>query len=286
MERLNGSNLLKDNRIKIFPSDKALSIEENWGRVKDIPKNEFITLIGHDDILKPDYLANMHALIQKHPKASLYQSHFEYIDQKAKFIRYCLPMDEVQYGYEFLACHMTHTMDSMGTGYMMRADDYDKLSGIPVRYPSLIYADYELWTRLSLISYKATTAKMGFSYRVHQSVSKTTNAVRYQEAFLLYVNFIAELMKTNEDVRQVVEKYGKTLLLFYCESLSHRILKTPKNQRSITVKDFIAKCNEAAKQLGLEESFNPEKIRRIELARMIDNNFLSRFLFQTYKRIR
>jgi glycosyltransferase involved in cell wall biosynthesis len=274
-----------DRRIKTFPSNQSLTIAENWGRIVSIPKNEFITLIGHDDILKSDYLAIMTELIQKHPKASLYQTHFEYIDQHAKFIRNCLPMDEIQYGHEFLASHMTHTLDSMGSGYMMRSKDYDQLGGIPVHYPNLLYADYELWTRLTLISYKATSQNKGFLYRVHQSVSRTTNVIQYQEAFLKYIDFIADLMKSNAEVRGVVEKYGNTLLVYYCQSLSHRLLKTPKQQRSIKVKDFIEKCVEAAKKLGIESQFKPRKIFKIEIARLIDNNSWSRYLFQTYKKI-
>ena len=59
---------------------KPLTIEENWHRVVTIPKNEFITLIGHDDILDPHYLSVMDKLIARHPKASLYQTHFRKID--------------------------------------------------------------------------------------------------------------------------------------------------------------------------------------------------------------
>ena len=60
---------LNDARIKIYPAAKSLSIEENWDRIKSLPKNEFITLIGHDDILDKHYLEVMDRLISKHPKA-------------------------------------------------------------------------------------------------------------------------------------------------------------------------------------------------------------------------
>ena len=62
---------LDDNRIDIYPSDRPLTIEENWGRIKTLPKNEFITLIGHDDKLYPHYLKDMSELIEKHPQASV-----------------------------------------------------------------------------------------------------------------------------------------------------------------------------------------------------------------------
>src|ERR1700712_5266715 len=50
---------LNNERIIIHLSEKALSITENWDRIKTIPRNEWMTIIGHDDILYPDYLETM-----------------------------------------------------------------------------------------------------------------------------------------------------------------------------------------------------------------------------------
>src|SRR5688572_11626247 len=75
---------LNDSRIIVHKSESSLTIEENWGRIKDIQKNEFITLIGHDDILYPNYLAEMDMLIRKHPAAGIYQAHFLYINDKGQ----------------------------------------------------------------------------------------------------------------------------------------------------------------------------------------------------------
>ena len=60
---------LNDPRIISHRSDRSLTIVENWSRVRDVPKNEFMTMIGHDDILDPDYLAVMDKLIGKHPRS-------------------------------------------------------------------------------------------------------------------------------------------------------------------------------------------------------------------------
>jgi glycosyltransferase involved in cell wall biosynthesis len=276
---------LQDNRITIYRSAKPLTMEENWGRIKDISKNEFMTMIGHDDYLHPQYLQIMDDLIKKHPSAGLYQTHFHYIDSGGQFLRPCLPMDEVQYGHEFLACHMARTMDSMGTGYMMRSSDYNMLGGMPAHYPNLLFADYELWIRLSGLNYKATSPETGFSYRIHQSVSRTTNGVRYQEAFLQYTAFIKELQDKGEHYRQVIARYGNDMLLYHCESLSHRLLKTPLNNRPWRVSDFIGKCKEAANQLGFNDVFRPEQVKRIKLATIIDNNAISRYGFYLYRKL-
>lgn len=277
---------LKDERVSIFPSFHLLTIGENWGRIITLEKNEFITIIGHDDILEPGYLKKMEELIIKHPGASLYQSHYTYIDGDTRFIRHCLPMDEVQYGHEFLACQMARTMDSVGTGYMMRSRDYDAVGGIPTHYPNLIFADYELWVKLSLLSYKATTADNLFRYRVHKSVSQLTNGEQYQQAFEIYIHFIDGLMKTNKMVNIVVKNYAYNFLMYFCESLSHRILKSSLDSRKVMVAEFIEKCKEYAALLIPGQEFNPLDKQRIRLAKQLDETFIGRTAFQLFKKLK
>jgi len=274
---------LDDKRILLYGSEKPLSIEENWARVKDIPKNEFMTMIGHDDLISPDYLQEMNALINKHPVATLYQTHFNYIDAKGKFIRDCLPMAEVQYAHEFLAFQMKRAIDSTGTGYMMRSADFDALGGMPVQYPNLIFSDYELWINLMMQGYKATSQKKCFSYRIHKSVSRTTNGMAYQQAFSLYVENLLKPMKKDALVKETISKYGKEFLLYYCESLSHRLLKTPVKERTITVSDFIKKCELFAARLIPGQELNALQVFRIRIAAQLDRSFLGRTLFRLYK---
>jgi glycosyltransferase involved in cell wall biosynthesis len=276
---------LKDDRIIIYPSNESLSIEQNWGRIITVPKNEFITIIGHDDILHPHYLEEMDRLISRHPDATLYQTHFSFINGNGEFIKYCMPMDEIQYGHEFLACQLTRTMDSMGTGYMMRSRDYDELGGISTGYPNLIFADYQLWVQLTLKNFKATCAKVCFSYRVHDSVSKLTNGEEYQLAFEKYVYFMAALCKENEQVKNVIEKYGHGMLMYFCESLSHRLLKTPPANRKTTVNEFINKCKVYASVLIPGQKFEPLSVFRIDIARKLDNSVIGRLVFNMYKKL-
>lgn len=275
---------LSDDRIIFYPAEKPLSIEENWGRIIHIKKNEFMTLIGHDDLLHPHYLQEMEELIHRHPKASLYQSHYSYIDKDGHFVRWCLPMDEVQYAHEFLACHMTRTMDSMGSGNMMRSRDYDEVGGMPLDYPNLIFADYELWINITALGYKATALRNCFSYRVHLSVSRITNGMLYQEAFGKYVDYISHLKQKNMAVKEVVDRYGRDMLLYFCESLSHRLLKTPLSERSLSVAEFIKKCESYAAQLIPGQHFQPLKKFRIRIAKQFDQSNFGRVVFRLYKR--
>ena len=276
---------LQDKRIVIYPSDKSLSIEENWGRIKGIPKNEFMTMIGHDDLLQPHYLQEMDNLIGRHPEAGIYQTHFTFIDEKGADIRLCQPMDEVQTVYEFLACQFARTIESTGTGYLMRSVDFDAAGGMPAHYPNLIYADFDLWVRLMDRGYKATSLKNCFSYRLHQSVSRTTNGMLYAQAFINYLQFLNEFRRGRPLVEAVISRYGKPFLLYNCESISHRLLKSPIGNRTWNVSDFIKKCEQMAADMLPGQNFQPGSVRRIALARQLDASYAGRGLFNLYKRL-
>lgn len=276
---------LRDPRIRIYPASRPLTIEENWGRIISLPLNEFMTMIGHDDLLHPFYLEEMGNLISRHPNASLYQSHYRYIDQRAQLIRPCLPMDEIQQASEFLACQFSRTIDSMGTGYLMRSSDYVQVGGIPANYPNLIFADYELWINLMRLGYKATSSRESFSYRIHQNLSGRTNGMLYQEAFGKYIEYIKSLNRKEPSIKLVVDRYGQEMLYFFCESLCHRLLKTPMRSRSLKVFDFIKKCEQYAHEIIPGQDFKPLDKFRIRIAGQIDRSFISRGMFNLFKKL-
>jgi len=277
---------LNDNRIEYYPAKKPLSIEENWGRIAAIPKNEFITLIGHDDILLPHYLEEMDVLIKKHPAASLYQTHFDYIDENGRILKKCKPMDEIQYAHEFVAMHFLQILDSTGTGYLMRSGDYDALGGIPVNYPGFIFADYELWVNLIEINYKATSAETCFQYRINNNTSKNMDAIKYQDSFIHYIDFLEKKASTNQHVKKVIYNYGISFLNFYTQALSHRLLKQHNAPGGYKVKTFINKVIEKAKCLELNGKFQPYREPLIRVADKIDALPLGRKIFQVYKSIK
>lgn len=57
---------LEDPRVSVIPSNSDLDIQSNWGRIVNSRKNEFMTMIGHDDVLAPDFLKTVDELIGAH----------------------------------------------------------------------------------------------------------------------------------------------------------------------------------------------------------------------------
>ena len=276
---------LNDPRIVLIESGIPLSIEESWQRVVAVPKNEFMTLIGHDDVLKENYLTVMDNLIESYPGASLYQCHFDYIDENGMHVRDCKPMAEKETGADFLKSVLTNQIDIMGTGFMMRSRDYDALGGIP-DYPNLLFADFELWFRLTAKSGKITSPERCFSFRVHQSTTSSSPDIKMQTAFDRFISCLVRIKEEDGAWKDAINQYGVRFISFYCKGLSHRLLRTPRPKRgNLTVKSFTEKCKHYADLLVPGNNYRPTDVWSVWIAVILDSSPVGRLLFGLFKKI-
>ncbi len=277
---------LHDERITIHLSSKDLTIEENWKRITSVDKNEFITLIGHDDLLEPHFLATIDTLIKQHPTASLFTTHFNYIDAAGNTIRNCKPMDCVQQPHEFLSHYLCSMIDCMGTGFVMRATDYDSIGGIPTRYPNLLYADFELWILLTGKGFKVTAFVQCFSFRLHQSATTSSSDDKFQRAFFMFIEFLATLRSASPLYEIAIERYGGIYLDYYVKGLSHRLLRNTSRKKSLlTVKQFLENTQILSKQLLKESNYQSNRLASVRLAQFVDSNLITRTLFVWFKKV-
>lgn len=276
---------VQDDRIVIYPATEPLSIEKNWARIVTVPKNEFMTCIGHDDILLPGYLDEMNKLIQQYPDAGLYQTHFNFIDAKGYLIRSCKRVDEIQYPKDFLRHILCMSIDVNGTGFMVRSADYDKMGGIPA-YPNLLFADFALWLELCRISYKVTSAKNCFSYRLHHSMTTTSPDDKFHQAFEVFVKYLYSLKQAEQAFNEVINQHAAAILSYYCKSFSHRLLRTDiKMRNNMTVNGWAKKCDSFVNLLVEKNSYKPSGMASVQLASVIDSHTFTRKLFLIFKKI-
>jgi|GEM_PF-296069 len=274
-----------DSRVKVFPAEKPLTIEENWQRVSTVAKNEFMTITGHDDVFDKDYLLEMENLVQRNPHASLYQAHFRYIDRNGKVTGKCSPMDEAQQPAQVVSNFISGRMDVIGTGFLMRSKDFETAGGMPP-YPNLLFADMEMWIELSRKGYLAVTPRELFSYRRHaaSTTSRTPDATLLA-AFEMMVHYLSGLRHQQPFLAEAIQSRGGDLLLQYCLGLTHNILRTPKKQRNTPdVAAVIEQFRHFAHQLGLPE-FEPLACKRILLGKIVDGNTLLHRLYLWFPRM-
>ncbi len=193
---------LNDPRLTLYPAPEHLGIVGNWGRALEIPKAEFMTIIGQDDRLDPDYLAVMDALTREHPDAGLYHAHFRFINARGRVIRPCRPLPARETAAEYLTALFTGNRDTYGTGYLMRSARYEAVGGIPT-FEKLLFADDALWMALMEGSYKATASQKCFSCRLHPaSASGGTGWQSWLAAMPPYAAFLEGLAARDSDFAQ------------------------------------------------------------------------------------
>lgn len=275
---------LNDPRIHIYPSLEDLSIEQNWSRILTLAKDEFITLIGHDDVLMPEYLQIMNELINQNPNANLYQTHSIFINAQGDKIRNSIPMPPHMPDHEFIRRALQRELDLSGTGFMCRAVAYNAAHGIPL-FPKLLFSDYALWFSIVRYGSVAISTQNGFAYRIHQNTSQIADPFIYTEALEHFSSFLQDFKK---DVvfKPIIEANGTEFIAHFCKSILHKILRLkPNERRKLSVYGIVEKFNRVCKVISGDESYDLTKDFYVKLPLLIDHNSFSRSLFRQFRKI-
>lgn len=273
---------LKDPRVQLFPSNSLLPIEENWARAMTIPTGEFITFIGHDDLLDRSYLAVIDDLIRRNPDAALFQTHFRLIDEHGRLLRHCEPRPSRETDVDFLRALIGSDRFTAGTGYVMRANHYRRVGGIPAM-PGLLYADHILWLKLIRGSWLAIAAEECFSIRLHAGNQSTTaHWSTHLEALRQYRMFLKTYGETDSRLAEVITQhlpahYNRLLRNIYLRALTEATLRGYPLDSAVR-----ATLETERDATALPWDDDPEVRRRMRINR---SAFL-RTLYRIYRRLR
>lgn len=72
---------LGDSRIRYLRNEKNLGVAGNFQRAADLAQGDRVVIMGCDDVLLPDYVRRVRALIAEHPDATLVQPGVRVIDE-------------------------------------------------------------------------------------------------------------------------------------------------------------------------------------------------------------
>ena len=208
---------LTDPRIRVSFCDRPLTIVENWARIKTLPKNQFVTLIGHDDLFERDFLQTISNLIDRYPDAVLYQTGGRFINSDGRTIRSfrAVPKREGAAGY--LQARLKGKRDVSGTGYVMRSSAYDRVGGIP-SFDRLFFADDALWLSLMRGAEKVCDPSEHFAVRTH-SGSESASVPSVWRPILKglgqFSDFLQHYVRDDPEIRDVFEQSADQFFLNY-----------------------------------------------------------------------
>ncbi len=275
---------LNNPKIEVITDKGTLNILENWSRILTASHCEYMTILGYDDILHPRFLATINQLIDEHNDASLYHSHFEYIDSNGEVLSKCKPLPLKLNSVDYLSMSLNDQISIMATGYVFKTADYIKIGGIDTRYPNLIYADLQLWIDLIDLKYLVTSPDSCFNFRLHASTTKTSKDKILIEALMVFVSYLLKLKNRSTNYKQVIDEHAGAFLEQTTKSIAHRLLRTPADLRQgLTINKIVDNISIKANELGV--NYNPHAVRSFRMAVMIEKSKLLSWLFLQFKRI-
>ncbi|MEI6586868.1 MAG: glycosyltransferase [Sediminibacterium sp.] len=280
---LDAIDALHHPKITVQQSNQNLDILQNWSRIKDIEKNEYMTILGYDDQLHKSFLSTINKLIHQFSDASLYHTHFNYINSKSEFIKKCQSLPKLMTANDYIEYTLKETIDIMATGYVFKSNDYEKLGGIPTHYPNLIYADTQLWIDLTRKSYLAIDQTTQFLFRIHESTTKTSKDKILLDAYIHFLDYLNQLKKETTKFEITIQTHLTSFAESTTKAMSHRLLRTPKATRyGITIKIITNRIREKCIQMGVP--YEPFNIKSIQLAKIIETTPLLNTIFLFFKK--
>jgi hypothetical protein len=100
------------------------------------------------------------------------------------------------------------------------------------------------------------------------------------------VYYLSTLKQESPEYNELLNKYGEDFIRVNCKGLSHRLIRTPfENRHGLTVATFVKKCKQYADLLIQNNQFDPINIPSIKFAAFIDSNPIGRSLFLLFKKL-
>jgi glycosyltransferase involved in cell wall biosynthesis len=275
---------LNDARVKIYPSNSDLSIEDNWARTLSIPRQEFMTFIGHDDLLTPDFLSVVNQLIDEHPDASLYQTNFTRIDGIGNVINQSESIPERESVEDSLKGYLMLQRQSY-SGFVVRTSDYDQVGGIP-NFTRLLWADVALWLRLTAISYKATAVASCFLLRIHaESVGVSSKGESIRNALKSFIEFLLNFQQEHQELIPVIREFAPNYFLHFARLIYLlELVDATKYNRKIDLK-VLSSLQQIIEKIAPGRGNEVGNTRGLKLRTFLNSNAILRSLYILYIRI-
>ncbi len=275
---------LTDIRIQLYTSEVPLSIEENWNRIITIPRNEWMTIMGHDDLLHPNYLEEIARLINQHPDAGVIGTHFNFIDGYGNVRSKCLPVLPVMTAELFV--EKIIPSDIGVVSMVFRSKEYDKIGGFPA-FPNLLFSDFKFYIELVRLSYIVVSPEICLSYRIHSNnTTSSSDYEKYYESFDLYAGYLKEL-RGEIKYNTIIKKAAVKLLNSRYLEFANKVIYTPARQRVMirSITDLKRRFRIYARDLIDTERFDSITEFKIKFAEIIDATSPGRYLYLKFKKL-
>ena len=284
---------VQDKRLKISCSTVKLSIEESWLRIKKLrKKNEFMTILGHDDLVEPSFLDDANELIEQNPTAALYSIGVAFINHQGRFLRNANMLPTGVDTSAYLQERLQFKTDMFGSGFIFRSDAYDSVGGIP-SFNRLLFADDVLWLKImGDAGWLVTTNARSCKVRLHDKSASASNPAIWPDLLSglgSFATYLDHLKKDSPKIKATLSQYlepfmlryhANAMIYAYMESIQTKQWDVPSKLQAIRESYHVC-C------LDSQNAFRrPLKLASIEVMYKLGLTQLIFFLWKTYWKIR
>ena len=172
----------RESRIRVIRNKKNQRLPESLNIGHSISNGDLITWTSDDNILKPSFLIDLIACMQKHQSDVVY-ARYDIIDTQGKIIRKSnlLPYDDLIF------------INTVGAAFLYKKEVFIRNAGY--RRDLFLAEDYHFWLLAITHSRFATLDKNIYQYRIHED-SLTSAITKNNEHNMIYKSSIFNLYES------------------------------------------------------------------------------------------
>lgn len=191
----------KKSKIRYYETETNLGKKfptRTWNKVLHLAKGKYFLLLGDDDTLSPNFLAEMATLINKYPKTNLFRGQLIVSDKNNKTIYYGLkPLeyetweDQVYYRFKYIRPQAT-------CEHVAKTEVLKKIGGF-LELPLAWGSDDAAWIRLAYHGGIASTTKAYACWRNSPyNISSLSFTEEKEQAIKKLCKFVTKFVKQHK----------------------------------------------------------------------------------------
>lgn len=189
-----------DRRIRYFANEKnvgAYHLVSNWNKCLSLATGEFFHIMGDDDRLHPDFLAEFSHLIEKNPGLNVYHCRSRIINDEGDTLQLTPSLPAFEHAFDSIWQRLEQLRSNYISDYVYRTEALRTQGGffdLPLAWGS----DDITAFIASLEQGIAHTNRPVFEYRSNaQSITSTGSDQGKMEANLGYADWLRDFLKNN-----------------------------------------------------------------------------------------
>jgi glycosyltransferase involved in cell wall biosynthesis len=204
-------NQYEDSRIKYYKNEKNFGAEhvvDNWNTCLSFATRDYFVLMGDDDIMAPNYLAEFKSLISAYPNLDIFHCRSVIINE----FSVAIGITPINPAYEDVYDNMINCLEQRRqqfvSDFVYRTTALNQNGGF-YKLPLGWCSDY-LTSHILAQNYGiAHTNKLLFNYRSHSvSITSTGNIENKTKAIQLYMDWIEDFLSNTPEEELLLIKHS------------------------------------------------------------------------------